>query len=407
MQLRAKSPARTIPASKMPTPKQPIVDYLRFLLPWATNPGDDYTLMFERTRERIQAEIDGGACKGSFAPRSRYRYVFVIPLPGGSEPIVRIGALDPVRQKGGISVEMNPAKLAPGDIDHFHDVMGRIVGRSYTSLLRRALLSRIDFAVDIVHAHLDRLLVSYSGAQQFTVFGKTVNSKGIVETLNFGSEKSDYITAVYDKNVERRHRAVVDIAKHGRSDESLKANFIKQLDQLHGAPPVVRVEVRGVKLNGLALHDLDKLTNRFARFTFADLTGEGAELPRKLQDVFISLCRDRGVKAALDHFKGTPDVRKVNAFWRSRRASWWKPEPLMEQALGALRSSGIFPLEAFASSSDECDAPPLKVTRSRGPTASANDDVKFKRIGPGKHRKLVRIGLESAGHRPDRYGRIV
>ncbi|MFX1802082.1 hypothetical protein PWR66_00130 [Paraburkholderia sp. A1RO-5] len=390
----------------IPTPKRPVVDYLRFVLPWAANPGDDHKRMYELTRRRIQAEIENGTCTGTFADRGRYRFVFAIPLSDKKEAIVRIGALDPARQKGGISVCLNPGKLEPGDVANFHGVMESIVGRSYKNLLRRALLSRVDFAVDIVHARLDRMLVSYSGAQQFTVFGKTVNSKGIVETYNFGSAKSDYITSAYSKDIERRHDAIMSIAKDGLRNESTKANFIKQLDQLHGAPPVVRVEVRGVKLNGLALHDLDKLTNRFARFTFADLNGEGAELPRKLQDVFISLCRDRGVKAALDHFKGTADVRKVNAFWRSRRASWWKPEPMMGQALGALRSSGIFPLEAFAPSSDECDAPPLKVTRSRGPTASANDDVKFKRIGPGKHRKLVRIGLESTGHRRDRYGRI-
>ncbi|ARL17556.1 hypothetical protein BOC46_20130 [Burkholderia pseudomallei] len=230
------------------------------------------------------------------------------------------------------------------------------------------------------------MLVSYSGAQQFTVFGKTLNSKGIIETCNFGSEKSDYITAVYDKNLERRHRAVMAIAKYGRKDEPLTANFIKQLDQLHDAPSVVRVEVRGKKLNGLALHDIDKLTNRFVRFTFADLNASGSELPKKLQNAFISLCRDRGVKAALEHYKGTPEARKINAFWRSHRASWWNPEPMMEQVCSALRSSGIFPVEAFdppAASRREGDtkAPQL----SESPTATAvrsTAGAKFLRIAP-------------------------
>ncbi|CAN2526810.1 hypothetical protein [Burkholderia pseudomallei] len=381
MKLRTK-----IPVSKIPTPKRPVVDYLRFVLPWAANPGDDHTLMFERARRRIQAEIESGSCENCFAPRFRYRYVFFIPLPSGPKPIVRIGALDPVRQNGGISVEMNPSKLEHGDVEHFHEVMERIVGRGYRNLLRRALLGRIDFAVDIVHARLDRMLVSYSGAQQFTVFGKTLNSKGIIETCNFGSEKSDYITAVYDKNLERRHRAVMAIAKYGRKDEPLTANFIKQLDQLHDAPSVVRVEVRGKKLNGLALHDIDKLTNRFVRFTFADLNASGSELPKKLQNAFISLCRDRGVKAALEHYKGTPEARKINAFWRSHRASWWNPEPMMEQVCSALRSSGIFPVEAFdppAASRREGDtkAPQL----SESPTATAvrsTAGAKFLRIAP-------------------------
>ncbi|TGP44879.1 hypothetical protein EN871_09870 [bacterium M00.F.Ca.ET.228.01.1.1] len=393
---------------KTPIPKRPFVDGLRFVLPWAANPGDNHQLMFERARRRIQAEIENGTCKGTFANRGRYRFVFSIPLSGEFAATIWIGARDPVRQKGGISVSLNPAKLEPGDVEHLHEVMARIVGHAYKGLLRRALINRIDFAVDIVHARLDRMLVSYQYAQQFTVFGKTVK-KGVVETYNFGSEKSPYMTAVYDKNLERRHRAIEAIAKHGLNSESLKAYFIKQLDQLHGAPPVVRVEVRGMQLKGLPLRDLHKMGNRFDRFAFADLNATGKPLPKKLGDAFMSLCRDRGVKAALAHYKGTPNARNVNTFWRSRRASWWTPKPMMEQALEALRRSGIFPLEAFAPSSDERHAPPLKVTRSRtDPTTSANDDVKFKRTGRDleKRRKVERISLESTERRRDRYGRI-
>lgn len=380
MKLRTK-----IPVSKIPAPKRPVVDYLRFVLPWAANPGDDHTLMFERARRCIQAEIASGSCENCFAPRFRYRYVFFVRLPSGSKPIVRIGALDAVRQNGGISVELNPSKLEHGDVEHLHEVMERVVGRAYRSLLRRALLSRIDFAVDIVHARLDRMLVSYSGAQQFTVFGKTINSKGIIETYNFGSEKSDYITAVYDKNLERRHRAVTAIAKYGRKNEALTADFIKQLDELHGAFPVVRVEVRGKKLNGLALHDIDKLTNRFARFAFVDLDAGSAPFSPKLEVVFMSLCRDRGVKAALEHFKGTADVRKVNAFWRSHRASWWKPGPMMEQACSALRSSGIFPVDAFKPPAANCregDTTAPQLSESPTATAVRSAGAKFRRIAP-------------------------
>ncbi|CAG9190975.1 hypothetical protein [Burkholderia vietnamiensis] len=373
------------PRIKTPIPKRPFVDYLRFVLPWAANPGDNHQLMFERARRRIQAEIENGTCKGTFANRGRYRFVFSIPLQGEFAATVWMGARDPARQKGGISVSLNPSKLEPGDMEHFHEVMERIVGPAYKRVLRGALINRIDFAVDIVDARLDRLLVSYQYAQQFTVFGKTVK-KGVVETYNFGSEKSPYMTAVYDKNIERRHRAIEAIAKHGLRNEPLKAYFIKQLDQLHSTPPVVRVEVRGMQLKGLSLRDLHKMANRFARFTFADLNGTGKPLPKKLLDAFMSLCRDRGVKAALDHFKGTPDVWKVNAFWRSHRANWWKPELMMEQACDALRDSGIFPIEAFGvrdadnGGRDVSTARPgkLHVAIASQPAAGA----KFQRIAP-------------------------
>ena len=372
-----------------PTTRPPVVDYLRFMLPRASDPLADHTEIYERLRRRVAAEMQGGSCANSHAKRDRYRYVFSIPLPGGSRATVRLGALDPVRQKGGISISLNPAKFQRGDAAYFHEVMERIVGRSYKSLLGRSLVNRIDFAVDIVHADLNRMLVSYSGAQQFTVFGKTVNSKGKVETYNFGSITSDYMTAVYSKDIERRHRAIKAIAKSGLRSEPLKANFIKQLERLHGAPPVVRVEVRGKKLNGMAPHELHKLENRFARFAFADLNAAGASLPKELQDVFISLCRDRGVKAALAHFKGTSDIRKVNAFWKTHQADWWRPEPMWKDACNALRRTGVFPASAFvAGRVDEQQQEGQSSGPSRGKTFrkphETNAPVVFKRVGPGR-----------------------
>ena len=394
---------------KTPTLRRPVVDGLVFLLPWACDPLVDRQALFERARHRIQKEIDDGFCEPAYVKFKRYHFSFNIPLPGKSKALVQIGALDLKRQKGGISVTMNPAKFVVGAVEHFHDVMTRIVGPSYRSLMRRALLNHIDFAVDIVHADLSRMLVTYGNAQQFTVFGKTVSSAGVVETYSFGSEKSDYMTSVYDKNVERRHRAILNIAKHGRRNEPLTANFIKQLEQLHGAPPVVRVEVRGKKLRGLPLHKLDKLENRFARFTFADLNIEGVTLQKKLEDAFMSLCRDRGVKATLEHYKGTPDVRKINAFWKSHKANWWQPDMLWNQACAALRSSGIFPADAFDPHREEQDAPPLKAIRSRPvPASASNGGVEFKRTGPelAKRHKVVRIGPNDSWLGRDSRGRV-
>ena len=62
---------------------------------------------------------------------------------------------------------------------------------------------------------------------------------------------------------------------------------------------------------------------------------------------FLAMCRQDGVKAALEAFKHTKQARKVHAFWRSRQATWWTPEPLWLQACEALREVGLFPNAAF------------------------------------------------------------
>jgi hypothetical protein len=105
--------------------------------------------------------------------------------------------------------------------------------------------------------------------------------------------------------------------------------------------------VRGKKLRGLPLCKLDSLPNRFARFKFADLNATGAALPRLTERAFLAMCRQDGLKAALDAFKHTKQARKVNAYWRSHQASWWKPEPMWQQACDAVREIGLFPDSAF------------------------------------------------------------
>lgn len=105
-------------------------------------------------------------------------------------------------------------------------------------------------------------------------------------------------------------------------DKSLSIdNPIKQLKPTLDGIEVVRVEVRGKKLRGLPLYKLDSLPNRFARFRFADLADAGTQLSPLTERAFLSMCRQDGVKAALEAFKHTKQARKVHAFWRSRQAA--------------------------------------------------------------------------------------
>jgi hypothetical protein len=382
-----------VPPPTTPTPKPPVVDRLAFLLRWATGPNDDQQLMLERVRRRVQKEIEDGSCEHAFIKLNHYRLNFRIRLDGGTEPLVQIGARIPERQKGGIRIDLNPAKFAPGDIEQFHEVMSRIVGPSYRRFLRRPLLHRVDFAVDVVHADLSRMVVLYANAHRFTMFGKRVSTNGNVEGYNFGSTTSDYMTAVYAKDVEQVHRAVLDIAKKGLRREPLKANVIKQVKQLCGAPPKLRVEVRCFKLKNMPPYMLESQCNRFKRFKFAYLADSNGTLPAWVETSFLSLCRDKGVKAALDTFKGSEHVRKVNAFWKSRQCAWWKPETMWAQACTALRETEVFPAAAFDADNDDASnsqqkAPPLKEVPSRAasPVARAGSRVQLKRTSKVRDR---------------------
>jgi hypothetical protein len=337
---------------------KPVVDRLAYVLPWACGRHDDQDEMLKPIKARIKKAIEAGTCEWAYSKGSRYRENFRILLEGGSHAFVQVGALIPERQKGGIRMVVNPAKFSDGDAAQINRVMRKIIGQNYDQLMLRPLINCIDFAVDIQHASLSRMLVSYSNAQRMSVMAKRMAQHNRIEGYNFGSVTSDYFTVAYDKSQERVHAAILNMVKQitekrgKQGNEPLTANAIKQLKPKLDGTEVVRVEVRGKKLRGLPLYKLDSLPNRFARFKFADLASAGSMLSPLTERAFLAMCRQDGVKAALEAFKHTKQARKVHAFWRSRQATWWTPEPLWQQACDALREVGLFPDAAFDAGDD-------------------------------------------------------
>ena len=330
-----------------PKMKRPVVDSLVYILPWPKSVFNDQDKFLAPVKRRINKLIDKSVCERAYASGARYRENIRIPLAGGSRAFVQIGALIPTRQKGGIRVVINPARFKDGDAAQLNKVMRYFVGESYGELMTDPLINNLDVAVDILDANLDRMLTSYSYAQRFTMFGKQMASNAKIETCNFGSVKSDYMTSVYDKHRERVHAAMLALLKYGAKTETLDSNLVRQVLRAKGARDKVRVESRGKKMRGLPLYEIRNLPNRFERFKFCDLGAEGNDLPPYIQEAFIALCRQKGVKAALSNFKHTEWTRKVNAFYRSRNAIWWQPKGLWAEACDSLLQLGLFPDEAF------------------------------------------------------------
>lgn len=326
----------------------PILDYLTFLLlgdEWHEGDGKE---RFEKICRRIDKAIGEGKCLPSYVRGQRYKKSFRVVLPSGEEVIVLLGAAQPDRQKGGVRISLNPSKLKPGDIEHFHQVMTGFLGQIYRQQLRTPLLNRLDVAVDICHAVLDRLLVSYKNNQRVTMFAKRFDTKAHIEGYNFGSLSSDYIAAVYDKKTETLHRIIQKIAANGLQTEELRANCVRQIRHLQGEPEKFRIEIRAMKLRSLPPSELWKLANRFARFQIIDLSMGECELPPHIEKAFLAIWRQNGSKDAFDYAKSTDYYRQIRKYCRSTTAPWWKPDTMWSDACEALKGSGIFPAEAFS-----------------------------------------------------------
>ncbi|MGF6859275.1 hypothetical protein [Paraburkholderia sp. CI3] len=332
----------------LPVVQKPVIDNLAFVLQWAADSTkEEQNRLLSPVRERIRDAIAQGVCNRAYPNGNRYIENIFIPFEPKRSAFVQIGAVQPERQNGGIRISVNPAKFRDGDSEYLHDVIAQLIGAKHRKLWLNPLLNRIDLAVDILYANLDGMLVSYSNSQRRTVFGKRIDGSARIETYNFGSVSSDYLSAVYDKRVERVDAALRDLAKNGDKSEKLHENAIRQVHRNRDAPDMMRVEIRGRKMRGLRLWELESLPNRFTRFHFADLSQGEVNLHRLVKQAFLAMCRQDGVRAALAQFKGTPHEKEVRAFWQSRQALWWQPDELWADACLALRESGLFPRSSF------------------------------------------------------------
>ena len=97
------------------------------------------------------------------------------------------------------------------DVGHLNMVMRRIIGKKYPELMKHARLNCLDAAVDIHGLDLSTTLVQYQYATKHTVFGKRLTDGSVIETYNFGSLKSAYMTTVYSKHIEKVHRAIINL----------------------------------------------------------------------------------------------------------------------------------------------------------------------------------------------------
>jgi len=208
-----------------------------------------------------------------------------------------------------------------------------------------AIVNRLDLASDVEHVVLGDLLIDYKGAHEVTMFAKRLK-KNKIETMNFGSVSSDYITSVYGKNEEEVHRAIERLVTQTKAvSDELKANLVRQVKVARDLPPTVRFEVRGKKM-GVPVFKLKKLNvKRFERFQVSELQNlEGLDDFTRIN--FLALVRDMGLRAAIAHHKGRPEYAALKKA-TLQTPDWWQPEGLWGRGIKALKKSGILPADAF------------------------------------------------------------
>ncbi|QOF77565.1 hypothetical protein [Variovorax sp. 38R] len=328
------------------TVKAPVIDRLVFVLPWNVGFGVVQPIP-EDVKERIHKAIEKDKCTLWYGNGGRYRSNLRVKMPSGARAQIGLGAKNGT-QKGALRIDITPSKMEVGDAEYLHRFLRYLLrADDYDGLLHRAYINRMDMAVDIVNCRLDQLLVHYKGVHELTVFSKRF-CKSQAETFNFGSVSSPYREAVYKKDVQLTHEAVEELIKNGAADP-LRENLIRQLNAAKKGPPIVRIEIRGMKMGGVNVHALKGGSKkRFERFLLADLSSL-SEVSDFTKANFMALSREIGLKPAVEAYKACPDrdERKVIKGLLESPPAWWAPEGLWVKGIKALKQSGIFPKSAF------------------------------------------------------------
>lgn len=326
--------------------KAPVVDRLVFVLPWNVTPGIAASIP-EDVAERIKEEVTAGTVSYWRKKSGRYRMHVCPTLPDNARALLSFGATQ-ATQKGGLRVDITPSKMSKDAIERLHQVLEQILDvEDYKGLLAKATVNRLDVAVDVVNARLDSLLVGYKGVHELTVFGKRF-VRGQAETFNFGSVTSPYREAVYDKGIQLTHELVQKLREAG-DNEGMKDNLVRQVRDVRGGPPTVRLEVRGIKLGGVRLHQLkERDAQRFHRFVLADLSAID-DLTPFIKANFMALVREIGLMRAVAVYTdcGDKKARKVIQALVDTPPTWWEPDDLWGRGIKALKGAGIFPKKAF------------------------------------------------------------
>ncbi|WP_144158008.1 hypothetical protein [Paraburkholderia sp. BCC1885] len=331
--------------TKKITVSKPVVDRIAYVLPL---PNREYVInpMIQRL-ERLIASLEG---RVEIRGGRHYQSSFRINTSGGS-CFVQLLSKSP-RAKGGLRVELNPARFSASDIEYFHKILGKVVGTDYEHLNSRPIINRIDFAVDVHNVEMEHLLVTYQNNRRLTMFGKRSDRMQSIESMYFGSVDSGYRAVVYDKRIERVHASAVVLAKTDPKTctEALVNNRISRLMDAFTEKPYIRIEVR-CQINGKSPLELSELPNRFARFTICDIGSDEYELEDWLYEGFVAICQSKGVKAALATYDDSPHKKTVRTFWESARVDWWQPKDMWQEGCQALQNCGLFPESVFSATS--------------------------------------------------------
>lgn len=198
-----------------------------------------------------------------------------------------------------LRVEFNPATCTPYEVRPYLDLM--IPNGGYKRLFTKGICTRLDVAVDVHGINMERLVITKPGARVSRPYLKD----GQMQSLYWGSEKSDEELLIYDKAAQLKKKAnakkSMPVKKHVRLEARLTRRF-----------PVN------------TLHQVKNLFIGIGAVVFPKLIPQPED--DELFRLFLASCQTRGV-----HYSSQLLDKSREAMLKrfdSAQADWWNPVKL-------------------------------------------------------------------------------
>lgn len=265
--------------------------------------------------------------------RNRYR----IPLnDDGDSLIIDINPHDPQRTYWRMVWEYNPSKLNKDQRIALMLLAKEILGTDYRRLLSNVCICELHVAVDFP-VKISEVAIESRDKSASAVWGKTIDGRGLLQTLYFGSSTTDHHQTAYDKRDEvlaalvRKHRTTL-------SKLSASADGMDERLRLEDRQRLSRCPV--------PLHRLDDLREPFAGFHIYTYEDAETHLHDQVGRLVLAVAKAQGLQVALKLLdkSSKETVRRALA---KCQVDWWQASTYSRAVHKVLAATGLFPKDAF------------------------------------------------------------
>jgi hypothetical protein len=200
-------------------------------------------------------------------------------------------------------LEMTPARI---DMDNLKTILDKALPGGYAGVLKNGRVNRMDLSVDIANVSVAEIIARYPKMRVERHFGMGIKN----QTKILGSPTGKKSFTLYDKQKQLQTFK----AKHPGTTTALPVGKLTRLEM-------------SIKKTNKTLDNILVLPNPLKHLTLVAYPGS---MTSKSYDpswsLFLSVCEDRGVKAALDHFNPIDKAVYALRLKQEGKSEWWQPE---------------------------------------------------------------------------------